>query len=134
MITLQINTNGAWKNVLQFEPTRRNEILRALAVFASVLGRNTRWCLVNEAGKREWLHEDISAWTLTDDYMPDCLQDVMVSVASSDGDQPLVYMAYRKPLGGWYLSGTADDKIGNVYAWAPIIIEPASVPTQEVAA
>lgn len=133
-ITLQINTNGAWKNMLTFEPARRAEIMRALKVFAGVLGATTRWCLQHPDGKREWLAEGISPWTLTAVAEPALLDDVMVSVLSPLDDAPTVYMAYRKSDGDYYLSGTCDELIRHVFAWAPVMDAAPSPEAQKVAA
>lgn len=52
---LQLNTNGAWKHVVDFPAERRDEVLHATIVFARVLGSSTKWSFVRDDGKREWL-------------------------------------------------------------------------------
>lgn len=52
---LQLNTNGAWKHVVDFPAERREEILHATIVFARVLGSSIKWSIVHDDGKREWL-------------------------------------------------------------------------------
>jgi len=53
---LQINTSGAWRNVVDFPDERRDAVLRALPELARAIGdENARWCIVDAAGKRDWL-------------------------------------------------------------------------------
>lgn len=53
---LQINTSGAWRNVVDFQADRRDAVLRALPELARAVGDdNARWCVVDDAGKRDWL-------------------------------------------------------------------------------
>lgn len=134
MITLQINTAGSWKHMLQFEPARRTEILQALGVFASVLGDTTRWCLLHQDGTREWLREPLSQWSPITGAEPKLLEDVMVSVFGSGDDHPVVFMAYRKTDGEFYISGTCDQVVRGVYAYAPIIDAAPAPAAQKVAA
>jgi hypothetical protein len=123
MITLQINTNGAWRNVLTFDPARRDEILAGLAALAGVLGDGARWCLLNQDdGKREWLHdigERIREWAPVTAEEPAPLQDVEVSVFAPGDEEPTTFMAYRKQAGSelFYLSGTPDQVVRGAYAW-----------------
>jgi hypothetical protein len=132
-LTLQINTSGAWKNLLTFAPERRDEILRATAVLAGVLGDSTTWCLVHPDGKREWLKGPLSPWTPVATALPEPLVDVLVSVNDGLDDEPIVFMGYLKPDGQWYFTSSgADQVIRGVYAWAPVL-EPAAQP-QKVAA
>lgn len=134
-ITLQINTSGAWKNMLTFEPARRAEVMRALKVFAGVLGASTRWCLLHPDGKREWLADGIGPWTEVAVTAPTLLEDVMVSVFAPGDAESTVFMAYRKRDGEYYISGTCDQRVRSVYAWAPVM-DGAAVPVaaREVAA
>lgn len=60
MITLQINTTGAWRNVLQFEPARRGEVVKAAAGLASAAGSDVSWSLLHANGKREWLPKPLT--------------------------------------------------------------------------
>lgn len=135
-ITLQINTSGAWKNMLTFAPERREEVLRAVGTLAGVLGSGTTWCLLHPDGKREWLREPLSQWRPVTDEQPAPLDDVMVSVFGPGDDAPVVFMAYRRKTGDreFVLSGTCDEVIRGVYAFAPIM-GPAPAPAaQQVAA
>jgi hypothetical protein len=53
---LQVNTSGAWKNVVEFQPERRAEIIEALQVLRDVLREDDpKWSLLSENGSREWL-------------------------------------------------------------------------------
>jgi len=134
MMTLQINTSGSWKTLLQFAPERRPEILRALGVFAGVLGDAARWCLLHEDGKREWLPNNLGPWEPITAEQPAPLEDVMVSVYLPGDEEPVTYMAYRKQAGSdqFYISGTADEKLGGAFAWAPVM-DPAPLAQQAAA-
>lgn len=52
---LQVNTAGAWKAVVEFHDDRRVEVIKALHMLDTALGSSAKWCLVDAAGKREWL-------------------------------------------------------------------------------
>lgn len=53
---LQVNTSGAWKNVVEFDAARRDEVLKALRVLQSALGQTVRWSILHDNGlTREWL-------------------------------------------------------------------------------
>lgn len=52
---LQINTAGAWKNVVTFDAARRAEVVKAVGNLAGILGDGARWCILHEGGRREWL-------------------------------------------------------------------------------
>lgn len=132
MITLQINTSGAWKNVLQFEPASRGRVLRGVDIFAGILESSATWCLLHEDGKREWLQGPFGPWHSVTAEQPVELIDVLVSTRDAKDDESLVYMAYRKFDGRWYLSGTPDQMIGGVYAYAEII-DPAPMAMSAVA-
>jgi hypothetical protein len=54
-VKLQVNTNGAWKMVVEFDPERRAEVIKALHSLDTALGPGAKWCLVDEKGEREWL-------------------------------------------------------------------------------
>lgn len=130
MLTLQINDSGSWRNLVKFEPARREEILRATAVLAGVLGASTKWCLLHADGRREWLQEigeRFPQWHPVTADEPAPLYDVMVSVYCQGDDEPEVLMAYRKKAGDavFYLSGTADQVVRGVYAFCQVI-DPAS--------
>lgn len=132
-ITLQINTSGAWKNLLTFAPKRRDEVLRATAVLAGVLGESTTWCLVHPDGKREWLKGPLSPWTPVATALPEPLVDVLVSVADGLDEEPIVFMGYLKSDGQWYFTSSGTDQVvRGVYAWQPVP-EPAPA-AQQVAA
>lgn len=55
MITLQVNTAGAWKTVARFDASRRADMIKAVDTLGGILGAGTKWCLLFESGKREWL-------------------------------------------------------------------------------
>lgn len=59
-LTLQINTSGAWKNVVKFDARRKAEVVKAAAVLSSALGEDTSWCLLHESGRREWLSRSLA--------------------------------------------------------------------------
>lgn len=53
---LQVNTAGAWKDVLVFDVARAREVIEALRVLNVALGQDQpKWCLVNDSGARKWL-------------------------------------------------------------------------------
>lgn len=53
---LQLNTAGAWKHLVDFDQSRREEVLVALRVLADALGpNNPQWSFVDDKGEREWL-------------------------------------------------------------------------------
>ena len=54
MIQLQVNTAGAWRNVLSFERSDRHRVIQAIAILSSVAPRAS-WCLVHANGEREWI-------------------------------------------------------------------------------
>lgn len=55
MITLQVNTAGAWKNVARFDAARRLEVIAAVDKLGGILGDSATWCLLFDGGVREWL-------------------------------------------------------------------------------
>ncbi|WP_424682952.1 hypothetical protein [Frateuria sp. YIM B11624] len=126
MIILQINTAGAWREVLHFEPENREKVLAGLAALAGVIGDSARWCLLHQGGrhhgKREWLHDigqRIPEWASITPEEPAPLQDVEISVFAPGDDEPTTFMAYRKQAGSelFYLSGTPDQVVRGAYAW-----------------
>lgn len=53
---LQVNTNGAWKDVGSFDKEREERVVDALRELNNALdGRLPKWCLVDDKGNREWL-------------------------------------------------------------------------------
>jgi hypothetical protein len=53
---LQINTSGAWRNVVEFEADRCEAVLDALPEFARAINEDrARWCIVDDHGSRHWL-------------------------------------------------------------------------------
>lgn len=52
--TLQINTHGAWRNVLAFEAEREAEIIVALKPLARAVPL-AGWCVLYADGRRNWL-------------------------------------------------------------------------------
>lgn len=134
---LQVNTSGSWRNVLTFDPARRDEILAGLAGLANTLGDSAKWCLHHPDSKREWLHaEDFATrdWLPITSTEPAPLDDVMISVFGPGDDAPVVFMAYRKTDGEFYISGTCDQVVRGVYAYAPIIDAAPAPAAQKVAA
>jgi hypothetical protein len=125
MLTLQINTSGAWRHLLTFAPARRAEILAAAAALAGTLGDRTKWSILHPEGRREWLRDfgKAGAWQAVTADQPAPLVDVMVSVFVDGDVEPETLMAYRKQGGSetFYLSGTADQVIRGVYAFAEVI-------------
>lgn len=60
-------------------------------------------------------------WHFTrNDQLPTELRDVMVSVQMPGDTDGIVYMAYRCD-GDWFLTGTRNHRITDVYAWTSII-------------
>lgn len=121
MLTLQINTSGAWRNLLRFEPARRADVLRATRIFAGVLGEEAKWCIVDADGKREWLPGDLGPWQAITAAEPAPLEDVLVSAWHPGDEQPMVYAAYRsqRDPSQWIISGGDCERVTGVYAWAP---------------
>lgn len=54
-VTLQVNTRGAWRNLMEFDEARLAEVRRAVGEFARVMGDDAKWCFVYPGGHREWL-------------------------------------------------------------------------------
>lgn len=54
MITLQINTTGAWRNLFAFPSHRLAAVKEALVPLQAVAGPTVKWCLY-EDGRRTWL-------------------------------------------------------------------------------
>lgn len=142
MITLQINTAGAWKNVVQFDESQREGVLDGLKGLAQALGPKVTWCLVDENGKREWLHDIHSGafpgWDDITPTWPAPLQDMLVSAYDESEGKGVVFMAWRASTNPdrWVLSGSEEPLLMPVYACGPIM-EPAPVPAhlhQQVAA
>lgn len=52
---LQVNTSGSWKTIVEFEDSRRAEVLQALHVLDSALGPGAKWCFLKDDGSRDWL-------------------------------------------------------------------------------
>lgn len=51
---LQVNTSGAWRNVVEFDASDRPRMIAVLIPLAKLVP-NAKWCLVDDQGKREWL-------------------------------------------------------------------------------
>jgi hypothetical protein len=56
---LQVNTAGAWRNVVRFEAAMRPKVIEAVAVLSSAVPDAT-WCIVHPDGKREWITSALS--------------------------------------------------------------------------
>lgn len=54
-VMLQINTNGAWRTVCEFDESKRSDVLAAVRILHSALGGKAKWCTLT-GGQREWLH------------------------------------------------------------------------------
>ncbi|MEI7036469.1 hypothetical protein [Fulvimonas yonginensis] len=122
LLQLQVNTSGAWRNVLAFEADRRDQVLAGLSALAGVLGDSAQWCLLHPNGRREWLHDigaRVRAWAPVTGEEPAPLQDVEISVFAPGDEEPTTFMAYRKQAGSelFYLSGTPDQVVRGAYAW-----------------
>lgn len=59
-LTLQVNTDGAWKNCGTFNAARRGEVLAAARPLANIMGESASWCLLHESGEREYLFNTIA--------------------------------------------------------------------------
>lgn len=53
---LQINTNGAWKNVVEFDPARANEVEDAAASLSRAVG-GLRFAVLDDDGTRRHLND-----------------------------------------------------------------------------
>lgn len=140
MLTLQINTKGGWRNVLDFHADKRDDVIAGLKSLANILGDTAKWSVLHEDGRREWLLGihlgPFPGWQDVTAEQPAALTDVLVSVFSSGDEEPMTFMAYRKRPGSdeFYVSGsTGDDRVKGVYAWGPIM-EPARLSDFNVAA
>lgn len=51
---LQINTAGAWKNVVAFEAAKEREVESAVHRLAGAVP-DAKWCVVDDLGNRRWL-------------------------------------------------------------------------------
>lgn len=126
MITLQINSKGAWRHVVDFDASRRDEVILGLAGLASALGKDVQWFLLTEEGKREWLpHLATQMFPGWDDVTPSAPApnvDVMVTVWDDVDAKAHVYMAYRSGRDPdlWRISGTEEPLPFKPYAFGPI--------------
>lgn len=135
---LQINTNGAWRNVAEFEITDRLAIIRAVGALGGLLPR-AKWCLLHDDGRRERLTADQlvdwARWRPVTPTEPAPLEDVMVTCPNSPDSPPLTYMAFRDRAdpSRWYLTGTDREELMTPFAWAPCM-PAAPKPAEPVAA
>jgi hypothetical protein len=53
-VILQVNTSGAWRNVVEFDAADRPKMVAALIPIAKLVPQ-AKWCLLDERGQREWL-------------------------------------------------------------------------------
>lgn len=51
---LQVNTNGAWRNVVESDESRKEEVLAAVARLAAA-GPGSKWSLLYPDGRRRWV-------------------------------------------------------------------------------
>lgn len=49
---LQINTSGAWRNVVEFQVADTQRVCRAAESLAAILGPDTAWSYVSDFGDR----------------------------------------------------------------------------------
>ncbi|HCZ48403.1 MAG TPA: hypothetical protein DCZ11_05315 [Gammaproteobacteria bacterium] len=54
MLMLQINTTGAWRNVLAFPAPATDQVLRAVRILAAV-APSAKWCVLDGDGHRSWI-------------------------------------------------------------------------------
>jgi len=142
MVTLQIKTSEAWRDVLSFDEERAAEIISGLSALAGILGESASWCFLYEDGRRRWLDQiltlaEFPGWQDVTPDLPGPLQDVMVSVYNPGDDEPLTFMAYRKVAGSdeFYISGsTNDERVKGVYAWGPLMMPAARNDFEQAAA
>lgn len=59
-LTLQVNTNGAWKNIGKFNPERRDGVVNAARILGDILGAGTAWSLLHPDGRREVLFNSLT--------------------------------------------------------------------------
>lgn len=52
---LQVNTAGAWRNVIEFTPAQALKVLQAVKILQTALGDRAKWCVLHDDGQREWL-------------------------------------------------------------------------------
>lgn len=52
---LQVNTSGAWKTVVDFDESRREEVIAAAQRLAEAADEEIRWSVLHDNEKREWL-------------------------------------------------------------------------------
>ncbi len=133
---LQINTSGAWRNVADFDASDREGVVRAVGALSGLV--KSKWCMLHDDGKREWIEpdkmDDWARWRPVTPIEPPPLEDVMVTVKNAPDSEPLTYMAFRRPdggpgyRGGFFLSGADEERITGVFAWAPCMpAAPASM-------
>lgn len=134
MLTLQVNTSGAWKNIVQFHEAARDEVLVGLKGLAQALGDDVTWCLVHGDGHREWLKDIHSGafpgWEDDPTKLPAPLEDVLVSAWDASEGKGIVFMAWRSDTAHdrWQLSGSDEPLLLPVYAWGPVMAPHRDVP------
>lgn len=52
---LQVNTKGAWRQVLDFGAEQLAAVIEGLVPLARALGSDVRWSVVHDDGHRVWL-------------------------------------------------------------------------------
>lgn len=57
---LQVNTAGAWRNVVRFEAAYRPKVIEAVALLSSAVPDAT-WCIVHPDGNREWITASLAS-------------------------------------------------------------------------
>lgn len=72
--TLQVNTHGAWRNVLKFELQREAAVIEALKTLARVVPE-AKWCIVYADGRKNWLRPGPGPECDPSDICAGCLCD-----------------------------------------------------------
>lgn len=51
---LQVNTTGAWRNVVTFDAVHKPKVAYAVGILAAT-APHAKWCILGDDGKRDWL-------------------------------------------------------------------------------
>jgi hypothetical protein len=60
IVTLQVNTSGAWRNVITFPSHRLADVREALKPLQEAAGPTAKWCFL-EDGRRTWIPESLAS-------------------------------------------------------------------------
>lgn len=133
MPTLQINTRGAWSNVVQFDQAKLDDVLAGLKGLAQGLGADVKWSVVHDDGERQWLPDihtgAFPGWNDVTPTSPAPLVDVFVSAFDASDGVGVVMMAWRSSTDPdrWVISGSEEPILMPVYAWGPVM-DPQDIP------